>query len=137
MILSGLWQGNPQDLIITVATSMYQTSTILPGINKPTEPAIMIKVMKGDRIQLCTYSYYTGTVQPPGGVNPFSGLLDAIANSVIGNSAGKLGTGNYTAVSNAVNPGLTNFLGGQQQTNYCTFRNNNRGKRILICVCEQ
>jgi RHS repeat-associated protein len=65
--------------------------------------------MAGDKVQISTYAFYNTAVQPPpGGVDLTSELLSLLSSGVVNNSAGKITS--TSAVSTAVNPGVTNFL---------------------------
>jgi RHS repeat-associated protein len=81
------------------------------GVNIPTGPSIVLKVMAGDQVQMSTYAYYTSPVQaPPSGENLLNSILPLLAGGVIGNSQGHLLSGDMTSLSNTLNPNVVQFL---------------------------
>src|SRR6185437_13127398 len=74
-------------------------------------PSIVLKVMAGDKVQINTFAYFTGTVQTPVSDNTLlSDLLTTLVGGITTQSGGKISSGNSTALSNAVSPNILSFL---------------------------
>jgi len=83
-------------------------------INKKMGPALVLKVMAGDKVQVNTWAFYnTPTQTPIPGTDLLSNILAILPTGVVGNSAGKLNPGNAPAVSTVISPAVTDFLDGR------------------------
>jgi RHS repeat-associated protein len=81
------------------------------GVNKRVGPSLVLRVMKGDQVQLNTYAYYNSTTQPPGsGPNMLTELITALSSGIITQSSNKLGLVSATDVGTVVSPAMTQFL---------------------------
>jgi len=74
-------------------------------------PSMVLKVMAGDKVQISTFAFYNTATQPPVTDNTLlNDLLSTLVSGVTAQSGGKIGSGNTTAVSNAVSPAVLSFL---------------------------
>lgn len=81
------------------------------SINKKMGPGLVLKVMKGDQVQLNTYAFYnTATQAPDPGVNILPDLLNTLTGGVIGSSGGKVLPGQSSALASVLSPNMADFL---------------------------
>ncbi|HNP54704.1 MAG TPA: hypothetical protein PKK69_08795, partial [Ferruginibacter sp.] len=81
-----------------------------PGTNHKTGPALLLKVMVGDRVQINTYAFYNQAAQQPGnGVNLLSDIMSVLPGALIGGSGGKLDAGSGSVINGPINPHLSPF----------------------------
>ncbi len=89
------------------------------GGNHRVGPSIVIKVMAGDTITISTYTWYTGSVQPPP-VNPPSladELFPFIDNAILGENGTKGGTIQTSTIAPLITSALQNLI-STKETNY-------------------
>ena len=75
-------------------------------------PAIILKVMAGDKFSLNVNSWWKSTATPGTPVSPLTDLVNALANNVAGVSGGKATSGELIS-SGISNTAATNFLSSQ------------------------
>jgi RHS repeat-associated protein len=91
-------------------TSNHNVTMLNPVTGPSVGPSIVLKVMRGDQVQLSTYSFYNTPVQSPqSGINLLGSILGVLGNGVI-SSSGHLAVGDLTGVSSALSPNVTQFL---------------------------
>jgi RHS repeat-associated protein len=91
-------------------TSNHNVALLNPVTGASVGPSIVLKVMRGDQVQISTYSFYNSPVQSPqSGINLLSNIVNVLGNSVIGVN-GHLAAGDLTGVNNALTPNVTQFL---------------------------
>ncbi len=83
-----------------------------------TGPALVLKVMKGDKVQVNSFAFYNTPVQQPQqGVNLLNDIVSALAGGVINSSSGKFAISSASDISNLLNPNITNFLNNRTYNN--------------------
>ncbi len=94
-------------------------------------PAIVLKVMAGDKFNLQVTSWWKSTNTPGTPNSPLSALVTAM-NGSIGNVAGNHASGYELTTTNVLNAGATSFLNGQSY-------NSNKPKAFInwILIDEQ
>ncbi|GGA87918.1 DUF6443 domain-containing protein [Puia dinghuensis] len=92
-------------------TSNHNVAMLNPANGGPqVGPSIVLKVMRGDNVQLSTYAFYNTAVQAPqSGINLLSNILSVLGTGVISANT-HLAAGDLTGVDNALNPNVTQFL---------------------------
>lgn len=79
-------------------------------INKRVGPAIVLKVMAGDKLTASTYAWYNTPVQSPGSQSSLLNSLSMLfADGVLG-VTGKYVAAQQSAISSAAGPGITSLL---------------------------
>lgn len=78
-------------------------------VNKKTGPTLVLKVMKGDQVELSTYPFYNTSVQsPPRNSNLLDGLLSALSGGVV--TASSDHQTSEVGVESAVSLGVLQFF---------------------------
>jgi RHS repeat-associated protein len=89
----------------------HNVSKLIGTAGNTIGPSIVLKVMAGDKVQINTFAYYTGTTQMPVSDNTLlTDLLTTLVSGVTQQSGGKIGSGNATQLSNTVSPNVLSFL---------------------------
>ena len=81
------------------------------GVNKKMGPGLVLKVMKGDQVQLNSFAFYNTPAEAPApGVNLLPDILGGLTGGIIGGSGGKILPGQSGALGTVISPNVSNFL---------------------------
>ncbi|MDO6433190.1 DUF6443 domain-containing protein [Flavitalea sp. BT771] len=106
--------GYPVDLSMTNPNDSVVMLNGMPG--RIQGPAIILKVMAGDTIDVGAKSYYT-TLSGSGTSSSITDVLTSLANGIVGVTGGGKGTvGQLNTTTSPLYGALNNFIGGKETT---------------------